>query len=140
MNPFYVIEIDMYAVALIVTTAHVVCDVIDSTNMPLQLLECNVNGYDEEFSCFVLKTYHENFNSDALSSNGNSYCVGEGDLALLLLLANSNSYIYNKPNVDSGASSIGDECFVAGYPSGVFSNLLYNYPFTNDKVELRKNL
>ena len=140
INPFYVIDFCMYAVALIVTAGHAICDVIDSTNKLSVLIECNVDGYNEEFSCFVLKTYHEKFDRDALSSNGTSFCVGEGDLALLLLLANSDSLFYNEPNVDSGTSLIGDECFVAGYPSGLFFNLLHNYPFTDDKDDAKLNL
>ena len=42
--------------------------------------------------------------------------------------------------MDFGQALIGDECFVAGYPSGFFSNTLYNYPFTNNIDDAMLNL
>ena len=95
INPFFLTELGIYTAALIATSAHVVCDVIDSTNRLPKSRECKVDGYDENFLCLVSKIYHEKLNADALSSNGASYCVGEGDLALLLLLTNSNSFVFN---------------------------------------------
>lgn len=83
----------MCAVALVVTTAHVVTDVL---NLLYNYIKCKVDGYDEAFNDFARNKDHNKYSDDALSSNGASYCVGEGDITLMLyLLTTISFYIMN---------------------------------------------
>ena len=140
INPTFITDYGMYALALVVTAAHVVFDVIDSSNKFLDSRICKVDGIDADFHGLILKTYHEKYPGDALSSNGVSYCAGEGDLALILLLSKSNLYSFNELNLDYGNYSIGNECCVAGYPQRAFHDPMYNYPSANNVQEARKSL
>ena len=140
IDPVLVVAFQMYAVAFIVTAAHVVTDVIDYSENDSKLKKCKVDGYNENFKCFLIKSYHNKHSSDALGSNGVSYCVGEGDLALMILLAKSNQLSYNELNLGFGGSLIGNDCCIAGYPLGAYSNLMYNYPFSNNKDEALQTL
>ena len=140
INPTLITEYGMYALALVVTAAHVIFDVIDKSKNNLDTRKCRVDGIDADFHALILKNYNEKYPGDALSANGISFCAGEGDLALLLLLSKSYLFSFNELNFDYGSYSIGNECCVAGYPHGALLNPMYNYPFANNTQEAIKSL
>lgn len=135
IDPVFMVAFNMFAVALLITAAHVVTEVIDSTDNDAKIKRCKVDGYNEVFYCFLIKTYHNKYPNDALSSNGASYCVGEGDIALMVLLSNSDQLTYNELNLNFSCNCIGHDCCVAGYPIGAYSNWMYNHPFSNNHDE-----
>ena len=141
VNPIYVRDRHLYAIALFCTAAHVVTDLIIPDNSVTPYLTCKVDGSSEEFKCLLLKAYHTEFPEDALNSNNVSYCAGQGDIALMILLSKKcDSTLFSMEIAKIPLDIEGQECIIAGYPSGFKKDPLYNYPYSKDIAEARESL
>ena len=140
-QPIYIKNLKVYAIALFVTAAHVVIDVVSSKQKGPLRYPCKIDGITESLSCIFYKSYHDKYPESALGENGASYCVGEGDLALMILLTLNPSIQTSQMNILSTFIELKNfDCLVAGYPSGFDYNPLYNYPYTNDEQTAIDNL
>ena len=140
-HPIYIKNIGVYAIALFVTAAHVVVDVVSSNkHVPLHY-PCKIDGVNENLDSLFYKSYHKKYSDSAFGENGASYCVGEGDFALMILLTPNPSIQISQMNILSTFIELKNfDCLVAGYPSGFDYNPLYNYPYTNDEQTAIDNL
>ena len=84
-HPIFIKPFNQYALGLVVTASHVVSDVLQMNGIRI-FYQCQIDGYSEDYNLFFIKMYNTKYFGDAIGSNGASYCAGEGDFALLLLL------------------------------------------------------
>ena len=140
-HPIYIETSRLYAVALFVTAAHVVLDIVKASNIQLNKYPCKLDGLNEQLWCLLYKSYHSKYQDDAIGEIGASYCAGEGDFALMILLTPNPIVPINQMSILTAFIEMnGNDCLIAGYPSGYDSNPLYNYPYTNDEQTAINNL
>ena len=125
----------LYESTIVVTASRVVSDALQMNTIDI-FNTCQMGGHFGIDDLFLIKTYNQKFFGDAIDSNGESYCVGEGDFALLFLLfKNSTTLIYEMSVCKEKSLITGSDGIVAGYPSGALVKQMYVYPFTNDLKE-----
>jgi hypothetical protein len=139
ITPIFVQEYSLFAIAIAVTAAHVVCDPI-SGYIDSDKITGRIKGIPVIFECVKLIDLLKIVTSSSPCSNGNPYLLNEGDLALLLVLSPSDTVELNEIDIEQVPVSLNTMCYLSGIPYGMKTDLNYSYPYAVDEDEAKKRM
>jgi hypothetical protein len=139
ITPIFIQEYSLFAIAIAVTAAHVVCDPISGL-CNYDKITGHIKGIPTSFDCIKLKDLLRILTSSSPCSNGSPYLLNEGDLALLLVLSPSDTVELNEIDIEQLPVNLNTKCYLSGIPYGINIDCNYNYPYTEDEDEAKKRM